>query len=107
MAKRLKIPRDTKASRLLAPSKGKKTSVASEGKKASVAPADKKGRVALKGKKVRVVSKGKKSSGALVWEILNPKGFAPTVVVTSASSAATIQEIKKKHSKALKRLAKK
>lgn len=54
-----------------------------------------------------VHSKGKEASGALVWEIRGVKGFAPKVVITSPSSAATIQGIKKKHSKALKRLAKK
>ncbi len=54
-----------------------------------------------------VHSKGKEANGVLIWEIRDSERSTKKVVKTSPASAATIQGIKKKHSKALERLAKK
>ena len=54
-----------------------------------------------------VRSKGKTAQGSTAWEIAGLKGYVPKVVVTTAASMAAIDRIMVKHSKALKRLAKK
>lgn len=54
-----------------------------------------------------VRSKGKTAQGSTAWEISGPKGYEPKVVVATATSVAAIDRIMVKHSKALKRLAKK